>query len=63
MEYLKNTRLYHASRLLIYSDRRVNEIGAIVGFRDTNNFIKQFKSKFNTSPYKFRIDNVKPTIE
>ena len=48
MEYLKNTRLYHASRLLIYSDMHVNEIGAMVGFRDTNNFIKQFKSKFNT---------------
>lgn len=63
MEYLKNTRLYHASRLLIYSDRRVNEIGAVVGFRDTNNFIKQFKSKFNTSPYKFRIDNAKHAIK
>lgn len=63
VEYLKNTRLYHASQLLIYSDRRVNEIGAMVGFRDTNNFIKQFKSKFNTSPYKFRIDNAKSVIK
>lgn len=60
VEYLKNTRLYHASRLLIYSDRRINEISAMVGFRETNNFIKQFKSKFNISPYQFRNSNVKP---
>lgn len=54
VEYLKNTRLYHAQQLLLYSDYNINEIGNKVGFKDTNNFIRQFKNKFNLSPMKFR---------
>lgn len=54
VEYLKNTRLYHAQQLLLYSDYNINEIGNKVGFKDTNNFIRQFKNKFNMSPMNFR---------
>lgn len=54
VEYLKNTRLYHAQQLLIYSDYRINEISNMVGFRETSNFIKQFKNKFGISPRQFK---------
>lgn len=57
VEYLKNTRLYHAQQLLIYSDYNIYEISEKIGYKDTNNFIKQFKSKFKLSPLKFRTEN------
>lgn len=55
--YLKNTRLYHAQQLLMYSDYTVYEISEKIGFKDTNNFIRQFKNKFQLSPLKFRTKN------
>lgn len=55
--YLKNTRLYHAQQLLMYSDYNVYEISEKIGFKDTNNFIRQFKNKFKLSPLKFRTEN------
>lgn len=57
VEYLKNTRLYHAQQLLMYSDYNVYEISEKIGFKDTNNFIRQFKNKFKLSPLKFRREN------
>jgi len=58
-QYLKNTRLYHAQQLLVYSDYRINEISNMVGFREVNNFIKQFKNKFGISPRQFKNNNLK----
>lgn len=55
--YLKNTRLYHAQQLLMYSEYTVYEISEKIGFKDTNNFIRQFKNKFKLSPLKFRTEN------
>lgn len=57
VEYLKNTRLYHAQLLLINSSLRINEICKQVGFSDTNNFTKQFTHAFGISPLNFRIKN------
>lgn len=57
VEYLKNTRLYHARQLLMYSEYNVYEISEKIGFKDTNNFIRQFKNKFKLSPLKFRTEN------
>ncbi|MGN0570858.1 MAG: helix-turn-helix domain-containing protein [Candidatus Fimenecus sp.] len=57
VEYLKNTRLYHAQQLLLYSDYRSNEISSMVGFKEPNHFIRQFKNKFGISPQKFRKAN------
>lgn len=57
VEYLKNTRLYHAQQLLMYSDYNVYEISEKIGFKDKNNFIRQFKNKFKLSPLKFRTEN------
>lgn len=58
VEYLKNTRLYHAQQLLLYSDYNINEISAEVGYKDTNNFIRQFGKKFKLSPLKFRKEKI-----
>lgn len=55
--YLINTRLYHAQQLLMYSNYTVYEISEKIGFKDTNNFIRQFKNKFKLSPLKFRTEN------
>lgn len=57
VEYLLNIRLYRAQQLLIYSDLNINEISAEIGFKDTNNFIRQFGKKFKLSPLKFRKEN------
>lgn len=57
VEYLLNIRLYRAQQLLIYSDLNINEISAQIGFKDTNNFIRQFSKRFKLSPLKFRKDN------
>lgn len=57
VEYLLNIRLYRAQQLLIYSDLNINEISAEIGFKDTNNFIRQFSKRFKVSPLKFRKEN------
>lgn len=56
VEYLKNTRLYHAQKLLISTNLSVTYICSEVGFNDINNFNRQFKSKFGISPSKMRKD-------
>lgn len=57
VEYLLNIRLYRAQQLLIYSDLNINEISTEIGFKDTNNFIRQFSKRFKLSPLKFRKEN------
>lgn len=57
VEYLLNIRLYRAQQLLIYSDLNINEISAQIGFKDTNNFIRQFSKRFKLSPLKFKKEN------
>ena len=57
VEYLLNIRLYRAQQLLIYSDLNINEISAEIGFKDSNNFIRQFSKRFKVSPLKFRKEN------
>lgn len=54
VEYLVNTRLYHAQQLLINTSVQISEICGAVGFGDTNHFIRQFKKKFGISPSAFR---------
>lgn len=57
VEYLLNIRLYRAQQLLIYSDLNINEISVEIGFKDPNNFIRQFSKRFKLSPLKFRKEN------
>lgn len=57
MEYLLRTRLYQAQILLLTTDDTIAEICEKTGFRDINNFIRQFKKKYGIPPLAFRKKN------
>lgn len=58
-QYLILTRLFHAKDLLVDTTLPINEIAYRSGFKDTNNFIRLFKSKFGITPLKYR-QNITP---
>lgn len=49
-EYLNITRINHAERLLVTTDKSVSEIASECGYNDTSYFIKLYKKHKNTSP-------------
>ena len=53
-QYLTLIRLRHTARLLHETTMPVQEIAAICGFSDINNFIKQFKKEYGCTPSSFR---------
>ena len=56
-EYLNDIRMEKAKRLLCESDMRIEDIGAFVGFSDTNYFISRFSKYYKISPKKYRSTN------
>lgn len=52
--YLTEERMKRARWLLVDSDRSVAEVGAMVGYRDVSHFSRAFRSRFGTSPSRFR---------
>lgn len=56
-EYLTETRLEHARRLLRYSGLQVSEIAFSVGFNDANYFSNIFRSHEGCSPMEYRKRN------
>lgn len=54
IEYLMNTRLFHAQILLTETTMSSSQICAKVGFRDINHFTRQFRLKFGVPPILFR---------
>ncbi len=54
IQYLNNLRIMAARDALIYTDKRINEIGRMVGFENTNNFIRIFKNKTGATPLHYR---------
>lgn len=57
MEYLLETRIKNAERLLAETKRTIAEIGELVGFKDSVNFSIQFKKHLGLSPKKYRDQN------
>ena len=49
-DYINRIRVYHASNLLLYSDRTLSEIAFYVGFPNQSYFGKIFKKFRNMSP-------------
>ena len=47
-------RLTTAARLLLVSNRQVNDIAYEVGFEDPNHFIRVFKKAFGYTPNQYR---------
>lgn len=53
-EYLSSVRMRKALDLLINSDCRVKQIAGMVGYKDSNYFIRSFKKKYGVTPDEFR---------
>lgn len=50
MAYLNRLRLEQACQLLTYTDYRIGEISAMVGFDNTNHFINLFRREYQMTP-------------
>lgn len=63
IEYLMNTRLFHAQILLTETTMSSSQICAKVGFRDINHFTRQFRLKFGVPPILFRKQQNTATLQ
>lgn len=54
MAYLRRRRLELATRLLINTERPVNEVGDMVGWPDANYFTRRFRAEFGVTPTVYR---------
>ncbi|MBO5033666.1 MAG: helix-turn-helix transcriptional regulator [Lachnospiraceae bacterium] len=54
MQYLSRVRIDKAKKLLLNTDEKVVEIGQMVGFENTNHFIRLFKEKTGVTPLAYR---------
>lgn len=53
-EYLSSVRMEKAVHLLLESDCKVKEIAGMVGYKDSNYFIRSFKKRYGITPDDFR---------
>lgn len=53
-EYITNLRINEAKQLLINTTLSINKIAEQIGFLDTNNFIRRFRSRTDLSPLQYR---------
>lgn len=56
-QYIKKRRMYHASMLLLNSDKSISDIAIETGFYDPFYFSKEFKKDFGLSPSEYRKTN------
>lgn len=54
MEYVRELRLTTAARILLLSDKNINDIAYDVGYEDANYFIREFKAAFGFTPNQYR---------
>lgn len=52
--WLNEQRLTAAAALLAQSEHRVNEVGSLVGFDNTNHFIRLFRRRYGFTPGEYR---------
>lgn len=52
--YLQKTRIDNACRLLANTDKKIEDISFLVGYKDTKFFNKTFKKVLNTTPREYR---------
>ena len=55
--YLNNLRFEYATKLLINTDLSVSQISNRCGFNDYSHFLSLFKTKYGTTPKKYRQEN------
>lgn len=56
-ETLCQIRMRHSSELLRASERSVDEIASLVGYRDVSSFIRRFRRQFGETPLQYRVHN------
>lgn len=54
IQYLNKVRIDSAQTLLLTTDKRINEIGQMIGIENTNHFIQLFKKETGVTPLYFR---------
>lgn len=55
IQYRRELRLKRAREYLLYGEDSVNEIAEMLGYESSAYFIKQFKEKYQDSPYAYRL--------
>lgn len=60
-EYINSVRLAKALELLETSDRTINEVMELAGYRSQSYFFKLFKEKYGTSPKNYRLRKIMMT--
>jgi YesN/AraC family two-component response regulator len=58
-EYMNNTRIENAKRLLIETDNKIGTIATLCGFSDQHYFSKTFKRLTGFSPKEFQVKSSK----
>ncbi|MBS4200075.1 response regulator [Bacillus sp. FJAT-49732] len=53
-DFIYKSRMKQASKYLINSNRKINEIGISVGYQNTSYFIKVFKDFYGMTPHEYR---------
>jgi AraC-like DNA-binding protein len=56
--YIKTKRLEKATDLLLLSNKGISAIAFECGFNDLSNFTKSFRDKYNTTPSKYRLNQI-----
>lgn len=54
LQYLSETRLFHARYLLIHSDYPIHQVANLCGYHTPSYFIKEFKARFGKTPRSYR---------
>ncbi|KOY83750.1 helix-turn-helix domain-containing protein [Lysinibacillus macroides] len=52
--YLQQTRIHHATKMLVETDFAISEVAQLNGFDDPNYFIKIFKQQVGITPNRYR---------
>lgn len=55
--YIRERRLSEAARVLLHSNKKVQELATEYGFESSESFIRAFKKEFRSTPEKFRKEN------
>jgi len=54
IKYLNRRKVEAAKEILCNTDKKINEIGRMVGFENPNNLIRQFKKQTGVTPQEYR---------
>lgn len=63
VQYVHNERIQLAQRLLITTDKSIEEIAFEIGFDSPKYFFKIFKAKENISPYQYRKNHIEKSLK